>query len=186
MKDLIACYPQYYPPRDFQRSKVYAWEREQGLVRRLAGPEMEFDECEALVMKHWRRYGGDPSDAPTVKPSRRARAWYRSGSHSITLPRWARKYEQVLHETAHAIATITAHHGPVWVRVYCELLDAEGIGLFDDLVASVKAAGVKIAPKCACLQPGRVKQSDEERREQRRKWGKAYRDRKGRENEETR
>ena len=176
----------HYPRRDFQRSRVYKWERREHLTAHSSGePEMTLEECEVLVAKHWRHYRSE-FESPHIKPGRGCRDAHGSFME-LVLPKWARRRVTVPHELAHAIATTRAQHGGAWVRVFFELLEVEGIRSFSDLATSARAAKIKIAPACACPGPKRARQTDEEKREQRRKWGKAYRDRKkaqGREDEE--
>lgn len=95
-------------PRDFQRSRLYAWERQ--VSKRLAidmfAEQLTLDEARSFVERVWReertRYGHANREAPPVKDGRGRRK--AGGSlRAITLPRWSRNPWVVLHEMAHAV-----------------------------------------------------------------------------------
>lgn len=106
--------------RDSQRKKVYDWESV-GSV-----PTLTLDECEALVAKAYARFGltwqGRIADG---RGRRKAGGRYQY----VTLPRWGRRPDVVLHEAAHGIADQLARrasldiaaHGPEFAYVVLQL-----------------------------------------------------------------
>lgn len=148
------------PARDTQCSKLYKWERtcfDDWPAGARADPAMALAECETLIDKAWRLHSprlraGSTARAfsvPKVTDGRRARN--ATGSYRrITLPRWSRCLPVVLHELAHALMTSgiyrLAAHGPEFARVYIELLVRYCGRDRADLLASAKAARVKVAP----------------------------------------
>ncbi|MCB9942391.1 MAG: hypothetical protein H6851_02030 [Geminicoccaceae bacterium] len=109
-------------PRDFQRSRVYGWER--GHVLPLACDPLSLDGCRELVHRVYadreanRRHCRDWTP-PEVTDGRGRR--HACGSRTvIKLPRWARTPAVVLHECAHGLSH--DGHGPGFVRTYVELL----------------------------------------------------------------
>lgn len=147
-------------PRDSQRSRLYGWENtvfDMYTYSSQASPVMALAECEALIHKVWRRHSprlhrGTTEaayNAPRVTDGRRARR--ATGSYwRISLPRWSRQPPVVLHELAHALLTSVrcslAAHGPEFARVYIELLVRYCGRDRAELLASAKAARVKVAP----------------------------------------
>jgi len=138
--------------RDFQRSRLYKWERSQSWWEGndWATPgSMSLPQCKALIKRATKRYG---AWMPSVRDGRGNRN--ASGSASvIKLPRWARSMPVVLHESGHAInsqrgtngAPYGDKHGPVFLRLFIQLL-ATYMKLDEaDLVRSAKAAGLKVA-----------------------------------------
>jgi putative metallohydrolase (TIGR04338 family) len=118
--------------RDFQRSRVYAAERELDGTpthRKLA-------ECQAFVdkvlrSKWWRSRGGE--SGIVVEDGRgRSRACYQSGFFSMTgrgirppvvkLPRWARSELVILHELAHSLTNGGPWHGREFARNFLALV----------------------------------------------------------------
>lgn len=106
-------------PRDTQRSKVYSLH---------FGPQTELTlaECERLIKDAHTAYGlvwgGRVHHGGGTRTAR-------GGPSRINLPKWARKPDTVLHETAHAILSRKfyddhAWHGPEFVRVWMNLLEA--------------------------------------------------------------
>lgn len=120
-------------PRDSQRQAVYDWEKRVGCWEFSASkPDLlTHKEIETLVHKLWTGYTGN-INVPKVGRShgRRGRACYKTRSHEVVFPKWARQPGMVAHEVAHAIVAKKslgcevrlAAHGPEFVRVYCELL----------------------------------------------------------------
>lgn len=130
-------------PRDFQRTKVYRWERAH--VHNLLDAELlSLDECRTLVRQAflWRERPAVRSSwsPPQVTDGRGRR--HACGSRAvIKLPRWSRHSTIVLHECAHGMAADS--HGPEFVARYIELLvqflKMDGHALHQ----SALAAGVK-------------------------------------------
>lgn len=118
-------------PRDTQRSRVYAWEREACAAlmgRSEFEPEFKtLEECQAYADPIWRKERGRVGLAGQVAPSierpnmgqRRALA---HADHRITLPRWARNRWVILHEMAHRLTPRDEGHGPRFVGVLIGLL----------------------------------------------------------------
>ena len=132
--------------RDNQRSKVYNWEDT------LSHTQMTLAACEALANKMRAVYGLGPVLVKDGRGTRRARAF---GS-SISLPSWARTNIIVLHETAHTIdAWDNPSHGPVFMRIYIDLLTRSGVGTNRELTKSAKATGIKVAPSTKSKSPMR-------------------------------
>ena len=107
--------------------------------------DMSLEECTALVKEAYALYGVRP---PVVKDGRGRRIAC-GGLMFIKLPKWARMNYVVLHECAHGL---TMHlggkeaHGPLFVRVYIELVSKlTGIKV-SELYLNAKDCGVKIAP----------------------------------------
>jgi hypothetical protein len=107
--------------RDQQKSKVYTWE--QGF-RDKEADKMSLAECKLLIKKAVSHYR---LKEPRLADGRGCRnALYSAHKYTITLPKWARMPEVVLHETAHLI---TGHlfreapaHGREFVGVFMYLL----------------------------------------------------------------
>ena len=138
-------------PRDSQRSKVYAWENE---VLKPQRGELTFDECRELVRRVWAAYrpGERP---PTLADGRGTRHGFGSRQR-INLPLFTRNRPYVLHKTAHSLLSGTglAWHGPAWLRLYVELLARLASFQRAALLASARAAGLKVARNVP-LQPRR-------------------------------
>src|SRR3990172_12866606 len=92
-------YPQYSPRRDFQRSKVYKWERQERLIDSSPVAHLTMEQCTALVHKYWGIYRPGDNSPPRVLPGRGCRRALGS-AWKIQLPIWARKVSTVLHEAA--------------------------------------------------------------------------------------
>ena len=134
--------------RDFQRSKCYTWERE--YVFSLGGADdaspapLTLDQCRDLIRHATRRY---QCKMPRVTDGRGAKI-ARGGARFIKLPRWARTVPVILHETAHCIDAqrgISDKHGPVFVRLYIQLLATYLPTSETVLVASARLAGLRVA-----------------------------------------
>lgn len=120
--------------RDSQRGKVYAWEREvlyptlvlHGYAYQDQGALYSLDQCEAIVTKARARYG--LSALPVGDGSFRRRGMYLNRGR-VELPRHTRHIGYVCHEATHSIvaALLYGHraaHGPEFVRVFLDVLDA--------------------------------------------------------------
>lgn len=107
---------------DYQRKKVYNWERE--VTTYHEAPEVSHEDATQLVRRVWADYGivGEP---PNLIHRGQVRAYYSSRRACINLPKsWAVKVSIVLHEIAHALADIRSpdKHGPRFMGAFCELL----------------------------------------------------------------
>jgi hypothetical protein len=131
--------------RDFQRSRVYRWEQEHVFPHDRV--LLSIDTCAALVEAAYRWWHGPlslrPGWAPPNVTDGRGRRHACGSREVIKLPRWARTRPVVLHECAHGLAP--DRHGPEFVKVYVSLL-VRFMGLDRaSLLASLAAAGVKVA-----------------------------------------
>jgi hypothetical protein len=132
-------------PPDFQRARLYRWEAEHVFPHDRT--ILALEDCRILVADAYR--WAEPGAAatlgwapPEVTDGRGRR--HACGSRQvIKLPRWARTRPIVLHECAHGLAP--DKHGPIFVRVYTELLvtfaGLDRLGL----MTSMRSAGVQIA-----------------------------------------
>ena len=110
--------------RDFQRSRVYAWERA-ACGDALWSGTMTVQECEEMVRRVWQtergRYGLARRPPPQVVAGRGARGSVRR----IALGHWARNPWVVLHELAHGLCDRVeprGAHGPRFVGILIGLL----------------------------------------------------------------
>lgn len=111
--------------RDTQRSRVYRWERT--ALKSGAPAWKTIDEVTAWARPIWAsergRYGLAKSAPPLFQPaSWGQRSAIAYASHRITLPRWAREPDTVLHEMAHRLTPRDEAHGPRFVGVLIGLL----------------------------------------------------------------
>lgn len=117
--------------KDYQRSKVYKWERAT-LEQHAYNRKLTLQECQELVddLVYWHynidryRYGAPKTPLVTDgRASRRAR--YDPITYTIRLPKWTRTIHYVCHETAHAIVGNQRGnwHGPRFVQVFIDLLE---------------------------------------------------------------
>lgn len=111
----------YARPRDSQRSKIYAFDKE---LKTLLPQTLTLQEIEQLVRRIWRDYEIRCS-TPTIgdgRGARRGKALYHK--HMIVLPRFARTNWYALHEIAHILTPWSAaHHGPEFASIYAQLLE---------------------------------------------------------------
>lgn len=110
--------------RDYQQSKVYAWESKV-VAPRDKSPAVKIEDAQALVTMIWMALG--LLYPPRVKPMppQMKRHWADATRTTIrmpaTLPRWV-----LLHEIAHVLTSSVDDsdlHGPTYVGVYIDLLD---------------------------------------------------------------
>lgn len=115
--------PKRFEVRDFQRAKVYAWERKLmsdfGVVATLT-----LDECQELICKIAADHG---HEVPTVFEGRGTKvAYYSHPEHLIKLPEWARSQVIVCHEYAHSMHRHSQYfypaHGWQFMATYIDLL----------------------------------------------------------------
>lgn len=131
-------------PRDFQRARVYRWERV--CVHSDTAPAMSLDECRALVEQVYvdrERPGRRRSWSPPTVTDGRGRRHAGGSREVIKLPRWSRRRTIVLHECAHGLSD--DGHGPEFMRVYIDLL-ADFAGMDGDaLLRSALQARLRVA-----------------------------------------
>ena len=131
--------------RDFQRSRVYAWEN------RFIAPRdpsfVAFPEAQGMVNAIWAEMG--LSYPPKVEPlSSRATTTIASASRlSIFLPERTPSW-CLLHEIAHAMtSTMDGHsdgHGPLFMGLYVKIL-AQYLRLdLDELVRSLRSEDIHV------------------------------------------
>jgi hypothetical protein len=96
--------------RDYQRKRLYDWERAEVLWR---------DE-ELLDLDICRYYANNVHPGVTVRDGRGRRSAYAVGNWLIKLPRWSRTRPIILHECAHL--KTRDHHGPMFVACFIHLL----------------------------------------------------------------
>ena len=137
------------PRRDYQRSRVYKWER--GYWGQESRVLMSLGECATLAGNVLRSMGWDWVEFPRFKDGRGRR---RAGATSswVALPRWSRMEWVVVHELAHTVDTqmrVSGRrrpwHGPVFVRLYVEMMGSLGY-CTDEAQDSLDAAGIDVAP----------------------------------------
>ncbi len=146
--------------RDFQRSRVYRWERE--VLPDIFCLSMTLDECRELVHTIWDAHAPDEVPPPVVTLKRSA---VRSdGSYKrIRLSPNNLNPILVIHETTHGLLTAVRRcdrHGPLFVRLYLEVLEryagetsepAENLKVAscEELAAVEGLRGFEIAEKAA-------------------------------------
>lgn len=122
--------------RDYQRSKVYAWERQEfGWDKDI----LTLSECEKVAR----------SILPDVVVSDgrgRVKACAVPWENKIKLPRWARTRWVVLHEVAHIVAyrNWAAWHGKEFMANYIDLLSRYYKRDKDALWQSALSAGLRV------------------------------------------
>ena len=140
--------------RDFQKSKLYAWER--GYTHAPKEPHPDLADCARMIADLLRLHGQIPLRGRRmhVKPGQGA-SWARGCYNIITLPAWARTTWVIAHETTHAIAA--DGHGPRFCRTYAELLVMAGAkATTPEIVKDMKAFGLKVAPSTKSLKKPRI------------------------------
>ena len=132
--------------RDFQRSKVYEWER---ISFPAFKEEMQLFECKELASA---LYG----KRVKVKDGRgtRSACAYPNRYPTISLPRWARNRIVVAHEVAHLYIRSEWRqgnlppHGSTFMRIYIGLLcDKMELYEYDELEQSARDFGLKVQPR---------------------------------------
>jgi len=166
--------------RDFQRQKVYDWERAHVFPEKEFREIMSIAECQVIVNKAYEYFG--LIGPPEVHDGRGRRS--ACGSiYAVRLPKWARFTEVVLHEAAHGISSrlcmrikvpietmfrmatngtsdeyadlvFQPGHGEVFVRIFVELLRHYGHNEFS-LLSSLEESGVKWNDQSYCEPEGR-------------------------------
>jgi len=132
--------------RDAQRSKLYAWERQDVFPTFANHRELTLDECKALAAK---MYGA----RVVVKDGRGCRNASAHCYHrvaKITLPKWARRPDVIAHEIAHwkahRIDPGAPAHGGIFTAEFIKLLATLGFD-HDELVIKALDYGLKVYVK---------------------------------------
>jgi len=125
--------------KDFQRSRVYAWERQEF---EWDDSMMTLEQCQRLVDEINNRFCIGGLLVTDGRRCRNALACY--SSSKIKLPKWARRKWVVLHEVSHFLA-IGNKHGPDFVARYLDLLASYYKRDRDVLKASAIDSGVAVA-----------------------------------------
>jgi putative metallohydrolase (TIGR04338 family) len=139
--------------RDFQRERVYAWERGVASAEGRALGEATWSsisEVEAWLAPIWKaergRYGNANVPAPVITHASwgQRRALAHHGAWKISLPRWARSPWVATHELAHLlIRARDPWHGPRFVGTLIGLASRHlGFDAYE-LMRSADAAGVE-------------------------------------------
>ena len=125
-------------PRDFQRSRVYKWERQ----------EFDWDtdmlslcECQRIINAEAGWLEIEVSDGRGCR-----KALAKLSRNQIGLPKWARKRWVVLHEIAHFLAHDTrwAAHGNQFMQEYLSLLSKHYKRDFNSLRNSAADFGLRV------------------------------------------
>ncbi len=146
--------------RDFQRSRVYRWERE--VLPNICTPSMTLDDSRELVHTIWDAYAPDEVPSPQVSLGKSKR---RSSGCRERIRLHPNHLNPIvtIHETAHALLGAAGSrdgHGPLFVRLYLELLEryagetpepAENLKVasYEELTAVEALRGFEIAAKAA-------------------------------------
>ena len=120
--------------RDYQRSRVYAWECEQWWWHTNA--ELTIHEAHKLASDLLGTF-------VLVQPGRK-RAWASYHARRITLPEWTRTRHMICHETAHLQET--DKHDPRFMARFCENLARCGLGTVDGNRRSAIDFGLEVHP----------------------------------------
>lgn len=106
--------------RDSQRQALYNWER--AIIDRW--PEcnrgLSLAECRQLIEQVWEDYR--PGQQPPEVQDGRGCTSARGGRWRLVLPRWSRTQIVVLHEIGHSLASESPWHGPIFARLFLELM----------------------------------------------------------------
>ncbi len=133
--------------RDYQRSKLYRWEREHVFIH--DSRIISLSACRILVEEAYRWWEqpspDDGSWQPPVVTDGRGRRHACGSREIIKLPRWARTRPIVLHECAHGMSD--DKHGPKFLRGYVELLVTFASLERDGLNRSIAKVRLDMAPR---------------------------------------
>lgn len=110
--------------RDYQRSRVYAWERECLFPLYSNETNLSLEDCyniikEAASKAFWVKFRAGCISLSDGRGHRNAVSY----GGTIALPRWARQTMVVLHELAHEICPSQEMHGPQFVHTYIRLVN---------------------------------------------------------------
>lgn len=142
----------YACPRDYQKQKLYRWERNE--VDGFKSDKVEdLGEANKYVKKIFNRYGMNPASVKYHAGRTRTCSYFGGGFqqlHEIRIGDWGFSKAVLIHESAHGFVYemgykgFVSSHGPLFVAVYIELL-SEFLG-YDkqDLIESAKERGLKV------------------------------------------
>lgn len=111
-------------PRDFQRSRVYRWQRE--VFPGKGKATLTLDECRELVERIWAAHAPEKWAVPAVRldtrKNRRGGSSYRWRTGIKLAPNQLNPIV-VIHEMTHALCPVSGDgHGPLFVRLFLELV----------------------------------------------------------------
>jgi hypothetical protein len=155
--------------RDFQRSAVYAWERQAALrfgfdmyMPEQGAGVVTMEQVAAFVAKVWRsergRYGKAKWPTPELKDGR-ARRNASGSARQLNLPRWSRSPWVMCHEIAHGLDMRSRRgwHGPRFVGVLIGLACRHVAGVdADALVQLANEMGVQVDTRSIGAVPNRT------------------------------
>ncbi len=142
-------------PRDFQRSRVYKWEW--AALPDGTKASLTLEECRDLVERIWAAHGLEGRGPPKVQlVARKKRGSSFSLMKNIELVPSHLNPIVTIHETAHALLLSLDSHGPLFMRLFLELLEryagetpepAENLKVasYQELAAVEKLRGFEIA-----------------------------------------
>lgn len=130
--------------RDYQRSKVYAWEDKHVRSGR-SQEKLTLDQCRELAAE---MYGSRVKVLAGRDTDARATAHLDKSRATISLPKWARTPSTIAHEIAHWLThrynPSLPHHGGYFVGFYIELLVKHCGEHRDYLIRTAKDHGVRV------------------------------------------
>lgn len=131
---------------DFQKSRTYAWER--AAVEGFRDDKITLDAARKLLDTMFDKLG---LSVPKIKldPRRSRTCSYYGWVHEIRMAEWGLTVPIVIHEAAHAVVNKlgasgnVSAHGPLYVRVYIDMLVEFGGYDKDHLEQTAKERGLK-------------------------------------------
>jgi len=132
--------------RDFQVSKVYAWEDE--VLYPKSRPLSE-NQIINLVDRTCSTNDTPPLRYVDVAPVRTSTAMYNANKKSLVLPPWSHNTHHVIHEVAHHITRhktrgLAAAHGPEFVGWMIRIFARRHRLSIRELITSAKNAGIEV------------------------------------------
>lgn len=140
-------------PDDYQRSRLYSWESRFEFFDLREEKFEDADEAEGFLRNELLD-DYDTIEVPEVKshPNRTRWSIYRSTSHQIRLSTdQGHSKQTVIHEAAHAVVEesgvqhLVSFHGPVFVRVFIELLEPYTEESVEEMVEDARNSGLDVA-----------------------------------------
>jgi putative metallohydrolase (TIGR04338 family) len=145
------------PVRDFQRNRVYTAERRVTLGKRISKvPDIQAYVNSIISMPEFRNHF-PRCHFVDVKDGRGCRRAYGSAYEGfIKMPVWSRHELIIIHEVAHVVSPLDAHHGPVYCGNYLWLINlVMGKKVYLQLRESFLAHGVKFEDPIAYENPAK-------------------------------
>jgi hypothetical protein len=145
---------------DPQQRQVYIWEETHRFSRMSplgnAGPPklMTLAECRKLARQIMRRYH---VAKPTIYVRQGRGSHSHAGAAGMHLTPWDQRPLIVLHEAAHTIAArrgFADHHGPIFLRIFIELMASYFKVNKGDLIRDARRHGLKVASWASIQGPG--------------------------------